>query len=340
MYNKQQNEYQFNAIGLIKFLWDKKVPIIVLTGIAAIASIIVSLLIEDKYKSEVIVFPTASGSVSQDLLSSSYSNKSLLRLGEDEEIDQLLQVLNSDEIRDRIIEEFDLQNHYEIKDDEKFKHTKLYKTYNDNITFKPTKFLSVRIEVLDKDPQTAADIANKITDLIDTVMIGMQREKALEAYYLVEEEYTKTKEAVAALEDSLNVIRSYGVIDYYTQIERFSEALGKAIVENNKPAVKILENKLDILAKYGGPFLEMRENLGVLRMQVRNLQGKYAEAKVDAFQALPQKYVVNKAVVAEKKSYPVRSVIVILSSLAAFVLTVLFLLIADVVKKYQKEIKS
>lgn len=333
----KENNYEFNAIGLILFLWERKIPIIILTALAAITSIIASYMIEEKYKSEVIVFPTASGSVSQDLLSSSYSNKSLLRLGEDEEIDQMLQVLNSDEIRDKIISQYNLMDHYEIMPDEKYRLTKLYRTYSENITFEPTKFLSVRIEVMDKDPKIAANIANSISNLVDTIMIGMQKEKAMEALTLVENEYFGLTNRISELEDSLNVIRSYGIVDYLLQTERFSEALGSALVQNNQRAAREIQKKLDILAKYGGKYVELTETIEILRFQLKALQGKYAEAKVDATQSLSKKYVVNKAVVAEKKSYPVRSVIVILSTFSAFLFSILLLIIIDTVKKYRKE---
>ena len=56
--------------------------------------------------------------------------KSVLRLGEDEELDQLMQVLQSDEIRRRIVEKFDLMNHYEIKPDSKYPpETAVYHPY-------------------------------------------------------------------------------------------------------------------------------------------------------------------------------------------------------------------
>ncbi|MBI9066430.1 MAG: hypothetical protein JEZ09_03990 [Salinivirgaceae bacterium] len=334
MENKE-NSYQFNAIGLVVFLWEKRIPIFTLSVIAAILSIIVSFQIDEKYKSEVVVFPTATGSVSQDLLSSSYSNKSLLKLGEDEEIDQLLQVLNSDIIRDLVIEKYNLMEHYEIADNEKYKQTKLYKTFSENITFEPTKFLSVRIRVLDKNPQIAAEIANSISELIDTVMIGMQKEKAFEALSLVETEYFSIKSQIRLYEDSIKIIRNLGITDFYLQTERYSEALGLALVENNQKAINELQNKLNILNKYGGTYNQLKDIISMLRSQERSLIGKYAEAKVDANQSLSKIYVVNKALVAEKKTYPVRSLIVILSTLSTFLLTILSLLIIDIIKKYR-----
>ena len=186
---EEKKQYRFDSVDLILYLWNRRLPIIILTGIAALASIIASLVIEEKYKSEVIIFPAASSSVSHDLLAMNIAKKEILKLGEDEEVEQLLQILNSDEIRERIISKYDLMNHYEIDSNQKYRQTTLYKEFNDNISFLPTKFMSVRIEVLDKEPQMAANIANDISNLVDTVMNKMQKGRALEALALVEKEY-------------------------------------------------------------------------------------------------------------------------------------------------------
>jgi len=333
-----KEQYNFDSIEFLIYLWNKKTPLILITSFAAIISIIVSLNIENKYRSEVILFPAASGSASQDLLSSSYSEKSILKLGEDEEVEQLLQVLNSDNIRDRIIKQFNLMKHYDI--DSKYPKTALYKEYAKNIKFEPTKFMSVRISVMDKDPETAANIANKISDLTDTVFYEMQIKKANEAVKLVEHEYNEFQQEIDKIEDSLIVIRSYGIVNYNAQSERYIEAYGNALIEKNYDAAKKLEGKLNILAKYGGAYNSLRDRQLVLQKQLGILKVKYSEALLDSKQRLSKRYVVNKATVAEKKSYPIRWLIVVVSTLATFILYILFLVINDSIKKRLEEIKS
>ena len=336
---EKTNQYRFDSVDLILYLWNKRLPLIIITGIAAVVSIVVSLCIEEKYKSEVVLFPAAAGSISQDLLSTSGSEKSILRLGEDEELEQLMQVLHSDEIRERVITKYNLMQHYDVDPTTKYPFTTLYKKYKQNIRIEPTKFLSVQITVLDKDPQMAADIANTISDLADTVMNNMQRKKAYQALSLVEKEYFSLKNDVNKLEDSLNYIRSLGVVDYIKQAEMFSDALGQALVKNNSAAAKELQKKLDLLGKVGGPYLSITEYLSWENRQLSTLKSKYAEAQIDAYQNLPKKYVVNQAIKAEKKSYPVRWLIVVVSTVSAFILTLLLLVIYDSVNRRMDELK-
>jgi uncharacterized protein involved in exopolysaccharide biosynthesis len=63
------------------------------------------------------------------------------------------------------------------------------------------------------------------------------------------------------------------------------------------------------------------------------LQQKYAEAKMEAEQALPQKFVVDRAAPDNKKAYPKRSLIVMQSALSAFVLGYFVLLLISIIRK-------
>ncbi len=334
------DNYKFDSVDLIFYLWDRKRPIIMLTTIAAVVSIVVALLVPVKYKSEVILFPTASSSVSYDLLSINISKKDILKLGEDEEVEQMLQVLQSDEIRDRIIAKYHLMEHYKIDSNSKYPQTNLYKKFAKNITFTPTKFLSVKISVLDQNAQLAADIANDIASLVDTVRITMQKERALEALNLVNIEYLLVQNRIQQLEDSLMVFNSMGIIQFESQVERLTEAYGKALIEGNKSAADKIQEKLELFSKYGGVAMSIRQNVFQEKELLSNLQAKYSEAMVDATQKLPTKFVVNKAVKAEKKSYPIRWLIVVLSTLSTFILTVLLLVVYESIVKRMNELKA
>ena len=168
----------------------------------------------------------------------------------------------------------------------------------------------------------------------------MEKERAEEALHLVEKEYFTLRDKIKKMEDSLTVLRSYGVVDYERQTERLTEAYGQAILRGNTKAANTLQKKLDILAKYGGGYVSIRDFLRYEKKQLSNLKVKYAEALVDATQTLPTKFTVNKAVKAEKKSYPIRWLIVVVSTFSAFILSLLFLVIYDAVKKRMGEIKN
>ncbi|GIV41324.1 MAG: hypothetical protein KatS3mg034_0634 [Vicingaceae bacterium] len=325
---KNQTSFQFSSGNLILFFLKWKKPLIVVTLTAAIVSAIVSLLIEEKYRSTVIVFPTGTNSLSKALLDENYGSKvDILEFGAEENAEQLLQILHSDEIRDKIIQKYDLLNHYEIDPDDKYKMTKLYKKFDDLVSFKRTEFMSVRIDVLDKSPDTAAMIANDIAALLDTVKNRMRKDIAKQALKIVEDRYFNQLNLVRALEDTLSMLRNKGIHDYAAQVEVLTDQLGSAIVAGKTGAVKEIEAKLDTLAKYGSKYVAIVDRLEYEYKELSKLHQKYEDAKIDANKDIESKFVVNYARPSEKKAYPIRWLIVVVSTMAAFLFTLFVIVI-------------
>ena len=101
-----------------------------------------------------------------------------MSFGEDEEAERMLQILHSNQIKDHVVRKFDLMKHYEIDINKPFPYTKLENKYKGNIKVQTNEFMSIEIDVLDTDPQMAADIANEIAAYIDSTIHNMQKERA------------------------------------------------------------------------------------------------------------------------------------------------------------------
>ncbi|MFH0865857.1 MAG: Wzz/FepE/Etk N-terminal domain-containing protein [Bacteroidota bacterium] len=334
--NKVPDNNVFDSTNFILFLskWRKILLIVIL--IALVAAVIFSspFFITPKYKATVIMFPTSTNSVSKALMADNFGAKQdILEFGAEEQAEQLLQILNSNKIRKCIIDKYDLLNHYDIDPGSKYKNTYLFKEYESNITFRRTEFMAVEIEVLDWDAQTAADIANDIADLLDSTKNSMQKERAIKGFQIVRTEYDQLKQEVRAMEDSLTLLRKLGVNDYETQAEAYNTQLAIALSQNNMTGARALDEKLKTLSEYGGAYVSLRDALEYEKKQLSELKTKYEEAKVDAEEELPCKFIVNSAYKAEKKSYPVRWLIVVVSAMSAFLLAVLVLIVLDNLKR-------
>ena len=320
-------DFDSTSLGMFLFSWRKHLIIISLSAAILAAVFSSSLFITPLYRSTVVLFPVSSNSVSRALLSDQPAAKTdILEFGEDEQTEQMLQILSSSKIRDKVVEKFDLMKHYRINPRSKYKNTELHRQYESNITFRRTEFMAVRISVLDRDPQMAADIANTISELLDSTKNAMQRERAMKGFAIVEQEYLKLRDEIAKMEDSLRVIRELGVYDYESQSEMFNQQLAIEIARGNERGIASLESKLNLLAKYGGAYVSLRDMLEHEKKQLSYLKARYEEAKVDATENLPQKFVVESAYKAEKKSYPVRWIIVLVSTLAAFLISVIVII--------------
>lgn len=312
MNTKTNRGLNFSSVDLLIYMWSKKWVLIIVSFLAGITSIIVSLSITDKYESTVVMFPTTGASISKALLSANYMGReSAYGFGEEEQAEQLLQVLNSEQIRGRIIQKYNLMEHYEIDPSSRYPYTQLANEYKENISFRRTDLMSVEITVMDKDPQVAADIANDISSLIDTVYNQMKQERALAAFELVKREYLDAERKVRELRDSLQVIGS---------------EISSALRTTGGSGVAQLTREF---ARHGGTFITLTSQLDHETENLSDLQLRFQEARVETVQELPYKFIVDQAYASEKKAYPKRSVIVLVSTASAFLFTLIMLIIID-----------
>ena len=187
----------------------------------------------------------------------------------------------------------------------------------------------MKITVLDSDAELSAHIANEIAEIFDSTMNQMQKEVATEAYRIVEQEYNTLVAEMNALEDSLNTLRKLGVFDYESQVEMLSRQLAVELGRGNTQGVKNIQEQLDVLAEYGGASYAINERLDNDRLQLSLVKSKYEEAKVDATEFIPHKFVVTSAFKAERKSYPVRWLIVFITVLSTLLLLIFCIVIYD-----------
>jgi uncharacterized protein involved in exopolysaccharide biosynthesis len=314
MESSKQPGYNFNSVDLLIYIWKKR-TILILTGlIAGVASIVISFMITPMFQSSVIMFPASSASVSKDLLSQNYSGRQTVHaFGEEEQAEQLLQILNSEPIRGRIIQKYNLMEHYEIEPGEKYPLTRLYEQYQSNINFRLTEFMSVEISVMDRDPEYAANIANDISDLVDTVYNNMKKERAREAFRLVEREYLESANHLKTVTDSMN---------------RLSAEISSNLKTSGDPA----NNLIKAISENGALYISMLSLVRYETALVSDLSLKYKEARLEAEQDLPYKFVVEKAYASEKKAYPKKSIIVIVSTFASLLFALIVLIIIDNVR--------
>jgi capsular polysaccharide biosynthesis protein len=314
MENAKQTGYNFSSVDLLIYIWKKRTVLIGVGFIAGIASIVISMLITPMFQSSVIMFPASNASISKDLLSQNYSGRQNVHgFGEEQEAEQLLQILNSEPIRSRIIQKYELMEHYEIEQGEKYPLTRLYETYQSNINFRLTEYMSVEISVMDQDPEYAANIANDISALVDTVFNGMKKERAREAFRLVEREYLESEQKLSVIRDSM-------------------ELFNGQLSENTNRSGDPTDNLLRAISENGVLYIAMMNRIRYETALVTDLSMKFKEARLEVEQNLPHKFVVEQAYPSEKKAYPKKSLIVIVSTFASLLFALIVLIIIDSIR--------
>lgn len=281
------------------------------------------------------MFPASNSSISQSLLNEQPSKgQDITAFGEDDQAETLLQILNSNKIRDRIVQKFDLMNHYGIDSSSDLKYSKLFREYEDNITFRRTEFMAVQITVYDKDAQMAADIANTIAALLDSTKNNIIRQRSVKGYEVVKAEYDLVRAEKEKIVDSLVTIGRLGVNDVEYQSQVLNQQFAISLMNGNRNAQVALQKKLDVLGQYGGIYMALKNALEFKTEQLILLELKLKQAKVDAEENLPQKFVVSDAFKAERKSYPIRWLIILISTVSALFMAIIFIIVQEKISAY------
>ena len=264
------------------------IVLILTTGLSILFSS--SFFIEPKYKSFAIVYPHNINTFSGETAT-----------------EQMLQILNSNDIHDPIIKEFDLGNHYELDKNYKFYNTKLLNIYFDNVSITKTQYESVEIKVYDKDPQIACDITNAIIRNFNNLVKTIQKEKFHEYLVVWEKRLIEKQKNFDKLNTQSDSLRyNYGLFDYEIQLEQASKQYYRT---GSIEAKRALDN-----LKVGG------NRLFELNMKIKNERVLYAEIIKEYENALTSyekeltfTNIITKPKPAEKKSYPIRWLIVLIS---------------------------
>jgi capsular polysaccharide biosynthesis protein len=327
---EQQLDTIIQKENIVQFIWKKRKLIGLVTLIGAFCSLVISFFIPPQYLSTAIVFPSATSSVS--FSEQRNASSSSMDFGAEEQAEQMLQILQSAQIRDRIVKEFGLIKHYDIKETEQYKYYKLCEEYEAHFSFTRTRYGSIQIDVLDEDASKAAAMANKIVYLIDTVKNEMIKARTVPAYEINRREKEIIEQDIKIILDRLDTLSKIGVVTAEARgrlFQAYNEAKGK---EDKR----FFRNQIDVNIKYGAEF----EGLSIMRndkmAKIAEFETAYNQAESDANANFSHKFIVELAVKADKKEKPKKSVIVLISSLSTLLFMIFLLLLKERIQELRK----
>ena len=308
---------------LISLLWEKRKSLIIITVLTFIIASITSLMIKDEYLSTVILYPAITSSVSFNEFDS--EQQKISRFGSDLEVEQMLQVLESNIIRNRMISKYNLIHHYNIDTNYKYFKTQLFDEYAERITYERNKNGAVLISVFDINPDTAAFIANDIASLYDSTRNSMIRERALNDLKIKSIKYKKMKDEMQEIIDTMSILSAMGVVtnDGY-------RALTDGFVNSKDKSSKLeFKSKIEMSEKYGSLLKSFQVKSTHLSSRLAAMQILYEQAESNANSYITHKFLVETAFPADKKKYPNR-LLIVLSSVFS---TLLFSMIGFLLKE-------
>lgn len=323
-----------NSGNLIIDLFKWRKPLVLFTFIAIVLAGIFSspLVITPKFKSTSIIYPTTTNSISQALFTEHNPyRKDVLEFGEELEAERLLQILNSDELQNLIIEEFDLFTHYKVDSQKAYSKTLINLAFKEHFNFKRTEFMSIKLDVLDKDSELAAAMCNRVVDLIDVVVKRVKKERAEQALVILLHRDWSLSNRFFSIHDSLQNIRSFGVLNVSLQAERLTEYYAQALSVGNSTGAKLIKNEFNTLSKFGGDYYRLFEELKVVQRQLSLIRLEKENISVELNSNFTNRFIINRATPTDKKAYPIRWLIVVLGGLSAFITTLLVLYIRQTI---------
>ncbi|MDB4655797.1 Wzz/FepE/Etk N-terminal domain-containing protein [Flavobacteriales bacterium] len=304
-------EYKNNSelLGLLLRWWKHLMAVAVIALILS-AVFSSSFIITPKYKSFAVLYPA-----------------NIIPMGTETPTEQMLQVLESDQIRDSVVEMYNLFETYGIDPEAQSAKAALIREYQAHVTFRRTEYQSVVIEVLDTDPEQARDMVDAVIFYFNRKERFLQKEKAMELVKILQEQVDRKKHEMDSMETVLAGIRTnYGILDYGLQTEyateRYLEVISTPSLKANS---KEIEPLLNALKEKGGEFLSLSEHLWRVRGGYNNLKEQLEAAVRDVEKNLTYCSIISNPVIADKKAYPIRWLIVLVSVLATLLLSILFL---------------
>ena len=297
---------KFDSLNIIKTIFKNKKVFVLVVISAAVLSYGASFLIKEKFKSNSVVYPV-----------------NLFRNSEESPSEQLLQYFLSEDVKLKIAKDFNLFSRYGVDTLITKGGKALFDfMYMENVLISPTIYESIDITIKDEDPAFAQKL-NAALVLNTNQLIKESKRKIVNQYL----ENTKkvidiqSKELDSLSTSILKIKTEYNILDEKDQAKYLSKQLstGSSLNESAQLTVKGIKEK--------------GTELKVLDGRVKSTLKSYTQIKIkndayllDVSGDMDFYVYVSKPNLQDKKCTPIRWVIVMISSLSAFLMTLVFFL--------------
>lgn len=307
-----------SSIKVIKLLFKNIWLIIVFTCIGGAISFGLTFFQPKKYYSYAVIFPSNSNSGLNVLEDP--------RFGNNLDADQLMQLLESQQLKDTIIQMYNLEVYYETDKSERSWKQKLEQKFFRDINFSKTRYYSVVISAKMKDPDLCANVVNSIVEVVDILRLRILRQSQLSSFWYAEEQYLRQQQLI----DSLKKV-------IYSKKEILSP---KNILYNH-----MLENtKSDFYNT--SPFVDNPEMESLVEdyyfeiKKLIDLKADYHKAKRLIKKPFSKVFLVNKAEPSYKKYSPSFLVNMLIGFGSSFFFIILFVIVRNGFSSFMKAMKE
>jgi len=249
----------FDNQRILEIIWKRKMHFVIIGIIAILLSAVFSspTFIRPKFKSVARVYPT-----------------NIWTMSNESETEQMIEVLNSNDIKFKMFDAFGLADVYEISKEDPNYVTYMLDVYNTNVSVSKTEFETAEIKVMDYDPQRASNMCDSIIWLYNKKVRSLHKAKDKEMVDITQKALDKKYKELAGVEKQLDSLRTTtGIISFSEQVPELTRGYMTALANGrgNAPDTKKIDQLYNNFSKDGSKaeLLEARYNRMLHRSQIQ-----------------------------------------------------------------------
>jgi len=341
--------------------------LIVAVVVFVVSYLLIFFLVGEEYDASATIMPSEEkdmGGISSLLKNFSGAPLGLGGSTKTADMDLYTTVINSRPMLEKIIVKFDLLNDYKLKSMEK-----AVDAARSHIKTRVTEENAYQIIVRASSSQKAADMANFLLEALNTTVVNMNVAKSRNNRIFLEERYNEMTRNLRSAEDSLQhyqettgmfeakeqtklIITTYSTLEADLVSKQIQLSIMENMLSRDAPSlenlriqVKEYEKKLDKMKREGESngitlaldslpsaakhYIQHFRDVEIYGKILEFLVPMYEQARFDEQKNVPVLQVIEYPVPPEKKSYPPRTLLSLLITFGAFVITFLYVLLNE-----------
>ena len=354
-------QHKDNLLGVVETIFKWKKYIIYTCLVTAIGAIVTVLILPVYYKSTTIFYAASPDLATPEaIFGGSSTAPDYYGTGNDTE--RLITIAESGELVNYMVEKFNLYERYDIDPDEPLGPYNVQLKFNTHYDVIKTKYDAVRLSMEDEEKEMAAQMANAAREYISNAGQKLIKDSQAKLLKIYENNLSAKKSQLDSLNKRLQAVRhQFGIYNTEGQSENLSMLMAKAESKlyNSQARLDALKNtnaRRDTIQYlrasikgYENELLKLGERLNIFNQglaEVEMLQSiqeqtseilardreHYKQIKASFDTNFPTVMLVEAAQVPIVKSRPKRTLTVVAAVLAAFVFSVIGVLIFDTYK--------
>ena len=222
-------EEQEQLADAVAVIWKQRKSIMRWTLATVIVTALLSLLLKNYYKASTTFYPASLDLSKPDQIFGN-TTKEMEFYGSSQDLDRLLTICTSNELKDKLVQEFGLFTQYKIDSSKSLAKHKIRKKLGKLMSVTKTKYDAIELSIEDLDKSLASQMANRARDIVNSLSHDLITSRLTEVSKLYQSSILEKSALSVMLSDSLAALRK--IYPIYN-VDAQTETLGNLATELN-----------------------------------------------------------------------------------------------------------